>query len=552
MKINITLKGKSLADKKRHKLIYQVSCPGESQKQIETDLAIYKQFWLNKKKKVSTKHPNWDIVNDQIIKYKDEAERLMLEYDLKRISLKGVYTKLKGEISDKSVDQFVNTWTKKNKSDSTFKHYVNCLSSFKNAVGVKGELKFSAIDKSLINKFHRAANDKIRKREWSTVTAKNYMTTFKSICTDAEDEDVIDTPIPFKRSYKWNQYKSKDNYAPTNEEIAKLIFNIKNIRHWQSCAIWLLEFCCRGLYPQDLTDFDDNRLLNKKLESMENYFLKGEEYIDHYRGKNVMPMFIRLYPITLSIIRRLKFSLVFTDADEKIGDKNIITTIDNRINLVQYDRVKYSSKHHQFWRKFTDNFKKLGNSKINLMTPRKAFIQVANDIKEIGYENAQKLAGHKLGGVADKFYLNYKKYETITEIDRMHLMVLEEFQVEKLLDLLINKLYDLTEGKVPKWVLMNGGVHKVGRKYKILTGDENRVEDADMDSKFIKYFIPTKEWEMEREIDEYDRMKKSWEEFKNYDIPEHIKEALAEDIKDLKASRKVRDINEAGKLFKRA
>jgi len=199
MKINITLKGKSLADKKRHKLIYQVSCPGEPQKQIETDLAIYKQFWLNKKKKVSTKHPNWDIVNDQIIKYKDEAERLMLEYDLKRISLKGVYTKLKGEISDKSVDQFVNTWTKKNKSDSTFKHYVNCLSSFKNAVGVKGELKFSAIDKSLINKFHRAANDKIRKREWSTVTAKNYMTTFKSICTDAEDEDVIDTPIPFKR-----------------------------------------------------------------------------------------------------------------------------------------------------------------------------------------------------------------------------------------------------------------------------------------------------------------------------------------------------------------
>ena len=35
---------------------------------------------------------------------------------------------------------------------------------------------------------------------------------------------------------------------------------------------------------------------------------------------------------------------------------------------------------------------------------------------------------------------------------------------------------------------MNGGVHKVGNKYKILTGDDNRLEDTDMNMKFIKYF----------------------------------------------------------------
>lgn len=552
MKINITLKGKSLADKKRHKLIYQVSCPGEPQKQIETDLAIYKQFWLNKKKKVSTKHPNWDIVNDQIIKYKDEAERLMLEYDLKRITLRGVYTKLKGEISDKSVDQFVDTWVRKEKNATTYEHYVVCLNRFKDSTGIKGELKFSEVNKSLINKFHRVANEKIRKREWSTVTAKNYMTTFKSICTAAFDEDIIDTPIPFKSEYKWNKYKSKDNYAPTNEDVARIIFNIKNIRHWQSCAIWLLEFCCRGLYPQDLVDFDDNRLLNKKLEKMEDYFLQGEVYVDHYRGKNVMPMFIRLFPVTLSLIRRIKFSLVYTDIDERIGGKPIISTIDNRINLVQYDRVKYNKKHKQFWRKFNDNFEKLGNKKINLMTPRKAFIQEANDIREVGYQNAQKLAGQRLPGVANEFYLKYKKYDTITEIDDMHQQVLEKFQVDKLLNLLINKLYDLTEGNVPKWIIMNGGVHKVGRKYKILTGDENRVEDTDMDSKFIKYFIPTKEWEIEREIDEYDRIKHNWKKMKDYKIPVHIQEALEGDMNDLKASRKVRDINEASKLLRKA
>ena len=53
MKINITLKGKPLADKKSHKVIYQVSCPKEPQKQIETDLAVTKgyQIFMVKQKK---------------------------------------------------------------------------------------------------------------------------------------------------------------------------------------------------------------------------------------------------------------------------------------------------------------------------------------------------------------------------------------------------------------------------------------------------------------------------------------------------------------------
>jgi len=267
-------------------------------------------------------------------------------------------------------------------------------------------------------------------------------------------------------------------------------------------------------------------------------------------------MFVRLFPVTLSLIRRLKFSLIYTDVDETIGGKPIVTSIDNRINLVKYDRVEYAMKHKQFWRKFTDNFAKMGNKEINLLTPRKAFIQVANDIREIGYQNAQKLAGQRLPGVANKFYLKYKKFDTITEIDEMHWKVLEKFKVDLLFNSLVNKLDDLTEGKVPKWVLMNGGVHKVGRKYKILTGSENNLENADMDRKYIKYFIPTKEWELERELDEYDRRLKNYEKLHNnlqkIDIAEHILKSLERDMDDLKKSRKVRSISDATKLLKRA
>lgn len=551
MKINLTLKGKSLADNKRHKVIYQVSCPKEPQKQIETDLAVTKSLWLNKKKNVSKTHPNWDIINEQLNKYKADAERLMLQYDLGKLTLRGVYDKLKGDNDGSTVDSFIETWAKKNKDSKTYSNYRDSLSRFKSIVGVKGELKFSEINRSLINKFHRLGNKKIG-NEWSTATAQTYLGTIKTICTAAYDEEIIENPIPFKKEYKWRQFKRKDNYAPTNEEIYKLISNIKNIRHWQSVAIWLLGFTCRGLYPQDICDFDDEKLLNKKLESMEDFFLGGEVYIDHYRGKNVSPMFVRLFPITLSIIRRLKFSLIYTDLNETIGGKPIVTSIDNRINLVKYDRVEYAKKHKQFWRKFTDNFAKMGNKKINLLTPRKAFIQVANDITEIGYVNSQKLTGHKLQGVASKFYLNYKKFDTITEIDEMHWKVLEKFKVNFLFDKLINKLDDLTEGKVPKWVLMNGGVHKVGRKYKILTGVNNELFDADMESKFIKYFIPTKEWEMERELDDYDKKKKNYEKLINYKIPQYLLKELEKDMNDLKESRKVRSISDATKLLKRA
>jgi hypothetical protein len=558
MKINLTLKGKPLADNKRHKVIYQVSCPKEPQKQIETDLAVVKSLWLNKKKNVSKTHPNWDIINEQLNKYKAESERLMLQYDLGKLTLRGVYDKLKGDNDGSTVDSFIATWAKKEKSPKTYNNYKATLNRFKGLLGIKGELKFSEINRSLLNKFHRLGNNKIGPKDddWSTATARTYMGTMRTICTSAYDEEVIENQIPFKTNYTWKQVKKKDNYAPTNLEVHKLISNIKNIRHWQSVAIWLLEFTCRGLLPQDLCDFDDDRLLNKKLESMEDFFLGGEVYVDHYRGKNVKPMFIRLYPITLSIIRRLKFSLIYTDVDETIGGESYVTSIDNRINLVNYDRVKYDKKHKQFWRKFTDNFAKLGNKKANLMTPRKAFVQVANDIKEIGYINGQKLTGHSLKGAADKFYMNYKKFDTITEIDEMHWKVLEKFNVDFLFDKLINKLDDLTEGKVPKWVLMNGGVHKVGRQYKILTGSENNLENADMDRKYIKYFIPTKEWEMERELDEYDRRIKNYEKMhsnlQKIDIAEHILNSLERDMNDLKKSRKVRSISDAAKLLKRA
>ena len=555
MKINLTLKGKPLADGKRHKVIYQVSCPKEPQKQIETPLAVVKSLWLNKKKSVSKSHPNWDIINEELNKYKAESERLMLQYDLGKLTLRGVYDKLKGDNDGSTVDSFVATWAKKNKDETTYKNYKDSLIRFKSIVGIKGELKFSEINRSLINKFHRLGNKKIGK-EWSTATAQTYMGTIKTICTAAFDEEIIENPIPFKKQYKWKQFKRKDNYAPTNEEVYKLISNIKNIRHWQSVAIWLLGFTCRGLYPQDICEFDDDRLLNKKLESMEDFFLDGEVYVDHYRGKNVKPMFIRLFPITLSIIRRLKFSLIYTDVDETIGGKPIVTSIDNRINLVKYDRVEHSVKHKQFWRKFTANFAKMGNKKINLMTPRKAFIQEANDIREIGYLNAQKLAGQRLPGVANKFYLKYKKFDTITEIDEMHWKVLEKFKVDFLFDKLINKLDDLTEGKVPKWVLMNGGVHKVGRKYKILTGVNNELIDTDMDKKYIKYFLPTKDWEMERELDDYDRKKQNYKKLhsklQEYSIAEYIIKGFEKDMNDLRKSRGIRSIDDGRELLKKA
>ena len=67
------------------------------------------------------------------------------------------------------------------------------------------------------------------------------------------------------------------------------------------------------------------------------------------------------------------------------------------------------------------------------MTPRKAFIQVANDIKDIGYTNSQKLTGQQLGGVADKFYLDYK-FDTITEIDEMHWKVLRSLKYKNCLN----------------------------------------------------------------------------------------------------------------------
>ena len=550
MKINICLKSRTLSGGEK-RVLYGVTCAGEPQKYIPTTLSVNKEYWDNKRKEVSDNHSNWDIINKALAEMQKKAKDTVRRYDLGTLTYMGVINKLKGRNDSSSIDDFVETFVKSEMKDVTYKSYKNGLSAFKSALGIKRKLKFSDIDNSLMQKFHRLGNKNIEQEKWSKKTATEYAQRIRTLCEFAFDEDAIPEKISFKNKHKkFNQSfkRGGENYAPRGKEIYGLIKNIDNIKQWQSVALWLLCFSMRGLYQSDIIRLNDDLLLDKNLNSLENKFIEDNAYLDYGRSKNNMPMFIRLYPVILSLIRRLKYSVIYTQYGRKIDGREITTGIENRINIFNYNASENTDSHKELWRTFGDNFKKLGNKKITLKTARKSFFQHAEQLFD--YSTAQKLTGQKLKGVGSEFYSNYKSKEQIYKIDEQHFQILYKFGFTHLYNILINKLEELIERDTraktktaPKWLLMNGGIHKVGNKYKMLTGKNNKAVHIDIDSKFIKYFKAPKKVDVE-----LDKKQKFIDNLAKLNVSEILLKSLQKDMKDLEKSRSVRSIRDYDSL----
>ena len=552
MKINICLKSRLLANGEK-RVLYGVTFKGRAQQYIPTKLSVNKKHWDNKRKKVSQNHSSWDLINQTLAEMQKKASDLERRYNLGKLTDIGVINKLKGRNDNSSLDDFVETFIKSEMKEVTYKSYVNNLNSFKKALDIKGKMKFSDIDNSTMSRFHRVGNKRIEQGKWTKKTATSYAQIIRTICEFAFDEDAIPEKISFKNKHKkFNQsYKrGGENYAPNGKDIYRLIDNVDNIKHWQSIAFWLLCFSMRGLYQSDIVKLSDELLLDKNLKSLENKFIDDNAYLDYGRSKNNMPMFIRLYPVILSLIRRLKYSVIYTQYGRKIDGREITTGIENRINIFDYNVSENTNSHRELWRTFGDNFKKLGNKKITLKTARKSFFQQAEQLFD--YSTAQKLTGQKLKGVGSEFYSNYKSKEQIDKIDEQHFQVLYKIKFHHLYHILIRKLEWLIERDTraktktaPKWLLMNGGIHKVGNKYKMLTGQNNKLVHIDIDSKFIKYFKAPKEVDVDIEDDTY---KRTIKHLAKLNVSEVLIKALQKDMKDLEKSRSVRSIRDYDSL----
>ena len=163
---------------------------------------------------------------------------------------------------------------------------------------------------------------------------------------------------------------------------------------------------------------------------------------------------------------------MFTHADKKIDGKYIVTDINNRLNILNYNIEDNYNQHKNLWRnrqKLLPLFSKLGTFK----TPRKTFYQIADDEKD--ELTAKKLVGQTTDKLSKDFYSKYNTEKQVKKIDKVHKKVLREFKFDQLVTLLIKKFYELVEDdKAPKWLLKQSAVIQEDKEWRVLVGFKDR------------------------------------------------------------------------------
>lgn len=492
MKISLRLKSAKLSNG-YSRVQYRASRGRGYQKDITTHISVNKKYWNAKQARVTKNHPNYIDINEELRKLESTAEKTQIKYETGILNFNGAIEDLKGKKSSKSLDHYVATTMKDEKSEVTYINYLEKLNTFKNHMNIKGELLFEDVDNTLMKKWKRIAEEKIRNGKLSPRSAREYAANIKSIVDQAFENDVLSDPIILKKKNVKFTAVYSSNVANTTEDIYQAIDRIETLAQWQAVAFWLMQFGLRGLYQSDLVRLSDKLLMDKKLRSLENKNFK-EGWINYGRSKSNEPMFIRLFPDVAKVLKHLKTTLVYTHYDYKIKNRFILKGVEDRIAFFNYENRDNTKAHSQLWSPFRDNLKPISDVKILPKRARKAFSQTAELL--FGREDSKKLVGHTLDSVSSDFYSNYRTPEMIDKVDNMHWETLRKFKFPLLVSALIVKLYYVAElKKLPHWLIMNGGVMP-GQKIKV-PGVKKALElkyvAAPTPAKYLKYFIDEKD-----------------------------------------------------------
>jgi hypothetical protein len=493
-------------------LQYLFSASGHKQVVRNTGINLNKEHWDKKKQSVVKTHPNALDLNRHIDKMVSKMRSATTKYDVDQLNFYEVIDFVTGSTDGSTVDAFVETYIKKDKTRVTYKQYKNFLSTFKRYAGIKGDMNFKDISYSTFARVDKIFKEKIRDGELSPRSCTNYMMNIRSIWSSAYKYKVVYDPIDsalLDFNYKSNKGQ-RGKAGNTKEEIDTAINNIKTIREWQACAYWLLGFGTRGLYSADFVRFDDKHLVSKKLKpnaKVGDDWFENNIYLDHVRSKSgaddEMPMLIKLFPEVLDLIEKIRYTTIYTYAGKECNKKDIIANISNRINLFDYDVKAYPEFHANHFKYRQNKFKDLEVPNIQIKKARKSFEQAVylskreDGSRKWTIDQANIATGRALGNkVKQESYLDFTDEELIDETDALHLDTLQNFKWFDLYKLLSAKLVEVVEAKeLPKWILKRSLVIE-NKANKMLVGvgftgnklDYKNIEWVEVEAKFRKYF----------------------------------------------------------------
>jgi hypothetical protein len=470
----------------KKKLLIRVREGREYYKVFYLPINVNSKHWDSEKEMCTTKHKHYDIINEGLVKYKDKINKAVAKYQSGVFTVEMAYNYISGKTDAKSLDNYVETHYKNTFSVTKYNNTKSRLRFFKQSLNIKKDLLFGDITKKLIKKYQRLQQEKINAKMISPTTASAYVSTVMSICEEAYTEGDINEEITIPEKYrKFEKVFTGENYSNTSTELFQAIENCHTIQRWEAVAQWLLMFGMRGLYQADIPMISEDILMedtgSEKMMPFKNVtenklsnWTDMSLWLDHRRRKKGhMPMFIKLNRPLLLLIEKLKYSYMFTHVDYKIGDKHIVSDVNDRVSIMNYDITKFPTAHKSLWRNRQKLLKTIHPELIRFKDARKTFFQLAEQLDNT--LTAKQLCGQTVDALASNFYSNYKNKGIVEKMDALHDKVLREFKFSEIVTKLIKKFHELVEvGKAPKWMLKQSAVIQEGKDWKVLVGFEDR------------------------------------------------------------------------------
>ena len=465
-------------------LVIRIYDGRDYQKKIWTKLGINSEYWDSKKETIKKGHLNYEDTLAILNKWKTKASYAEKKYTLDRFTRQQVVDHILGKSDFDSILTFIDTVIKETKSNQAYLDYREKYKAFQKVVKPSAELKFDDFLKgsyNLFEKFYLHGKNKVQKEyKWTPITYTSRIEAIGRILSYAKQKKVLHEQIDVPKDFKRIKGQKKQVKAPQSQDVFENIGKIKTVEQWLTYSLWVLEFCLRGMYPADLVQLSEEQLVDsnwkKKKRSIEAIY-KNEVWLQKPRSKSQNLMTIRLDVNTtlylLQVIKNVVAYIYFPNKPNQVADVN------DRVALFNYDPREEKAIHQSIWacrqrtlrEKFNTNYKQA----------RKALSTVLAKFErenKISYNMTLFMRGRELVDAVDQdSYIAENNPELMKQTDEAHAMVLRDFGVDKIIPMLIRKLKKIIDNprtNHPQWLLKQSGVHKVGKRYKVMVGFKNK------------------------------------------------------------------------------
>jgi hypothetical protein len=439
---------------KRHNLVVTISHGRAFQKHIYTELNVLLEHFNRKSFRCKNTHPAYVSVNRAIKELKDKCEEAYNRFQSGSFSLNQVVGYIKGELEMASLDEFVDTYFKKYKSDQAYNDYKSVIGIIKGHMGIKGKLQWKDITRDFLDTWLL----EMQRRKLSNGSIKSYAIKLQAILNDAEDREIIQSFPKFPKALKTGGKKNRINPNAiaiptfTSKQLKDMINDVKSLEQWQTMALFTLCFGLRGMYPADIVKMKQADMDSPTISKM----LDDELHIFHLRSKtqnskNAM-MYIHINNENQHLIMMLKRTTA------KLWGKRYMDFIahpNDSVAIWDYNPTDNAKWHANRWALHSRRLKKYG---FNMKSPRKSFNTFCEEI-EISHKNTPVefnertrliLLGREGDSILEGSYSNKQAVAMRKAINTAHKYVLDKFDYPEIVKLLESKLKTLKD--IPLWV----------------------------------------------------------------------------------------------------